>query len=248
MQLNLNQIRLDGGTQPRAEVLIAVVEDYGEQMREGAEFPPVVVFHDGTDYWLADGFHRMEAAKRARPDQPIDVDVHQGTQSDAQWYSYGVNKTHGLRRGKDDKERAVKAALRHPEGTRKTDREIADHVGVDHKTVSRHRASMESIGEIPQSKVRVRRNGNPYPAKQTDSREARFRVTNGRNAKHSPRTTLKVHQPVRLPIPVEKMTAVTLPHNAVMGARTLIEVFDVPYLRAVVDELVAYLGTVSESA
>ena len=32
MQLDLNQIRLDGGTQPRAELLLEVIEDYAEQM------------------------------------------------------------------------------------------------------------------------------------------------------------------------------------------------------------------------
>ncbi len=37
------------------------------------------------------------------------------------------------------------------------------------------------------------------------------------------------------------MTTVTLPHNPVMGARTLIEVFDNEYLRAVVEELARHL-------
>jgi hypothetical protein len=249
MQLSLDQIRLDGGTQPRAEVLVSVVEEYAEQMREGAMFPPVVVFHDGSDYWLADGFHRVAAALRARPAEPIDVEVLQGTQSDAQWYSYGVNKSHGLRRTNEDKERAVNAALRHPGGASKSDREIADHVGVHYVTVSRHRAKLQSSGAMHQMRSRtVTRGQSTFVQNTTGISEANRRRVHPGLAERPPRTTLKVHQPVRLPVPVEKMTSVTLPHNPVMGARTLIEVFDVPYLRAVVAELVTYLNSVSESA
>ena len=68
MQLDIDQIRTDGGTQPRAELLIETIEDYAEQMQRNAEFPPVVVFFDGKEYWLADGFHRLAAAKQTNPE------------------------------------------------------------------------------------------------------------------------------------------------------------------------------------
>lgn len=41
MKLNYEQIRTDGGTQPRSQLLIEVMEDYAEQMRAGVEFPPI---------------------------------------------------------------------------------------------------------------------------------------------------------------------------------------------------------------
>jgi hypothetical protein len=50
--LKLEHIRVNGGTQPRVQLLIEVMEDYAEQMRSGAEFPPITVFFDGKDYWL----------------------------------------------------------------------------------------------------------------------------------------------------------------------------------------------------
>jgi len=144
MKLDPKTIRIDGGTQPRAALLIDVMEDYAEDMRQGDEFPPITVFFDGKEYWLADGFHRVGAALRARPDDPIEAEVIQGTQSDAQWYSFGVNKAHGLRRKKEDKERAVRAALDHPKGLDLSDQQIAAHVGVTPPTVAKYRRELAS--------------------------------------------------------------------------------------------------------
>ena len=65
-RLPLGQLRTDGGTQIRAKVDQRVVEEYAEQMASPeTEFPPVIVFDDGHDCWLADGFHRVAAADRA---------------------------------------------------------------------------------------------------------------------------------------------------------------------------------------
>jgi len=55
-QLDLSKIRTDGGTQPRTRLYEDVVSEYREAVEDGAEFPPVTVFHDGADYWLADGY------------------------------------------------------------------------------------------------------------------------------------------------------------------------------------------------
>ena len=65
VQLDLAVIRRDGGTQPRATMDPATITAYAEALADGATFPPVTVFHDGTDYWLADGFHRAEVFAQA---------------------------------------------------------------------------------------------------------------------------------------------------------------------------------------
>lgn len=156
--LKIDQIRRDGATQPRAAIDFETVFDYMDAMVDGAEFPPVTVFYDGTDYWLADGFHRVKAREQGGFDE-IACEVHQGTQQDAQWYSFAANKTNGLRRTNDDKQRAVKAALTHPQGVGLSDRQIGSHVGVDHKTVSGWREKLEGTGEIPQSGHRTGRDG-----------------------------------------------------------------------------------------
>lgn len=154
----INSIRLDGGTQPRAAIDFPTVFDYQDAMADGADFPPVVVFYDGTEYWLADGFHRVKAADQAGRDD-IACEIHQGTQEDAQWYSFAANKTNGLRRTNDDKHRAVQAALKHPKGAGQSDSQIAKHVGVDHKTVAAWRAKLEATWEIPKSPKRTGRDG-----------------------------------------------------------------------------------------
>jgi hypothetical protein len=142
--LNYEQIRTDGGTQPRAELQKDVMEDYAELMRAGVKFPPLVVFDDDETYWLADGFHRLGAGRMACPDKPIEVEVIQGTQQEAQWYSFGTNKTHGLRRTRQDVARAVRAALLHPQSGRLSDAAIADHVGVHRETVLKYRHQVEA--------------------------------------------------------------------------------------------------------
>ncbi len=143
MQLEIAKIRRDGGTQPRAQLSEETVEDYAADMRNGDVFRPVTVFFDGAAYWLADGFHRVEAMLRLKRDGFIEADVHQGTLEDAQWHSFSVNKTHGMRRTNVDKSRAIRAALVHPRSVDKSDAAIAEHVGVHRDTVMKYRHQMK---------------------------------------------------------------------------------------------------------
>lgn len=149
-------IRVDGGTQPRAELDFEAIEDYSVAMGAGARFPPVTVFYDGTDYWLADGFHRVKPVYAAGHDT-IECEVHQGTIQEAQWHSFSANRTNGLRRTNDDKQRALSAALEHPNGAQLSNRQIAAHVGVDESTVRVWREKLTA--GIPQSTRRKGRDG-----------------------------------------------------------------------------------------
>lgn len=72
--LPLSKIRTDGGTQARVQMHEDTVQDYYEQMLAYVEFPKIVVFFDGATYWLADGFHRYFAHKRAGHDK-VECDV-----------------------------------------------------------------------------------------------------------------------------------------------------------------------------
>lgn len=153
-------LRTDGGTQPRAELHGPVVDDYREAMGEGAVFPPLVVFHDGASYWLADGFHRLQAAKELDRTE-IAVELHQGSQRDAILYSCGANAQHGLARSNEDKRRAVDRLLTDPEWGRWSDHEIARRAAVTHRMVGRRREELfpptptQLTGEEPRSRLYI---------------------------------------------------------------------------------------------
>lgn len=158
MTIEISKIRRDGGTQSRAELNENTVTEYKEAMFAGDTFPPVKVFYDGKDYWLADGFHRVKAASEANA-TVIQAEVHQGTQRDAVLDSAGANAKHGLRRTQEDVRRAINTLLNDEQWGKWSDREISRRVGCDHKTVGRERARLS--GEIPQTRT-VERNGTTY--------------------------------------------------------------------------------------
>lgn len=136
--LSTSGIRTDGGTQSRDGLSEATIKEYTEKFLDGAQFPALVVFYDGAEYWLADGFHRIAAAQDAQIDL-IECYVMQGTQRDAILFSVGANGRHGLPRTNDDKRRAVQTLLSDPEWSRWSNREIAKRCEVSPGLVDKMR-------------------------------------------------------------------------------------------------------------
>jgi protein gp37 len=159
--LMLDVLILDADVQPRETMASSVIKDYAKLYCEGHTFPPIVVFQHGIDYWLADGFHRVQAAKEAWLTE-LPADVQPGTKRDAILFSCSSNK-HGKGRTNDDKRRIIERMLRDEEWRKWSDREIAEHCGVDHKSVAKRRHELGLSGEIPQIQTRnVERNGRHY--------------------------------------------------------------------------------------
>ena len=129
MELKLSQIKRDGNTQARLNLNHEAVEDYSVAMREGAAFPPVVVFHDGEYYWLADGFHRCAAADYAGIGA-IEADIRTGGRREALRYAFGANKRHGVRPTREDKRHALNLALDDETLCGLPNRELAGEIGV----------------------------------------------------------------------------------------------------------------------
>lgn len=149
-QVNIADIRVNGGTQSRAGINRETVAEYAEAMQGGAVFPPLVVFHDGASYWLADGFHRYHAYAQINA-HDVAADVRQGSQRDAILFSVGANASHGLRRTNDDKRRAVMVLLNDPEWSKWSARDIGRQCGVSHDFAARLKREVSSDDSEPRS-------------------------------------------------------------------------------------------------
>lgn len=146
--VELAQLRLDGGTQTRAALSQDKIDEYAE-VYGIKTMPAIVVFYDGADYWLADGFHRVNGAQKAGR-TVLPAEVHQGTQRDAILYSVGANATHGLPRTNADKRRAVELLLRDEEWGKRSDRWIAEKCGVTHPMVIKMRGQLVTDTSSPE--------------------------------------------------------------------------------------------------
>lgn len=174
--LSIDNIKTNGGSQMRAELNQDTVEEYAasfKETRQWGNFPPVVVFYDGKDYWLADGFHRVQAWKQAGNallDARIPADVHSGTRRDAILYAASANATHGLRRTNADKRRAVETLLRDEEWGKWSDREIARRCAVSDVFVGKVRKELSANGLQMSEERTVQRNGVTYTQNNAERR------------------------------------------------------------------------------
>jgi hypothetical protein len=146
--LPIDSIVVDKTIQPRLRLDPKAVEDYAQSMADGGHFPPVVVFSDfDEEYILADGFHRVAAAKEAGLVEIL-VEVRFGNERDARLFAVGANATHGLRRTNADKRKAVTMLLEDEEWGQWSDREIARLASVSHTFVSKVRAEANEQSRI----------------------------------------------------------------------------------------------------
>lgn len=146
-KLELSLIRLDGDTQARAELNQSTVDLYAEQIQEGDKFPPITVFFDGSDHWLADGFHRFFAHQKASI-ETIEADVINGTLRDAKLHAYKANGKRGLQLSAADIRRIIKLMLQDEEWSGWSNKAIAAHVGCSDSTVSRVRAETGAVSAV----------------------------------------------------------------------------------------------------
>ena len=145
-KLRLDAIRLDAGTQTRAHIDDCTVAEYAEAMLAGDRFPPVVVFQQDGDFIMADGWHRVRAACRAKLGHIL-AEVRPGGRKDALQFALGCNQKHGLRRSNADKRRAVEIAL--AEFGNLSDRSLAQMCGVCVQTIGNIRHQLSILDSSP---------------------------------------------------------------------------------------------------
>ena len=163
-KINMLTIRIDGGTQVRESLNQTKVDEYAEMMRDGDVFPPITVFHDGSDYWLSSGFHRYFANKQIG-NTAIDAIVKDGTVDDALFFALGDNK-HGLNHNDADNRKAVMIMLNHKKWSSWSNAQIAKHIGVNRSTVGRIKQSLEVVE--PEVKTYVNKHGQESKMKTTN--------------------------------------------------------------------------------
>ncbi len=135
--LRLKQIVLDVRIQPRVAISEEIINRYCQDLIDGDEFPAIVVFHDipKKKYYLADGWHRVKAAGKAKITD-IQCDVRDGDVRAAIWFSLSANRTHGWNDNASDKRRAVMLCIEDNEWQKLTARKIAKGCKVSHFLVN----------------------------------------------------------------------------------------------------------------
>jgi hypothetical protein len=164
-EIELRSIVLDEDIQARYQLDMIVVGEYAAAMKDGAQFPPVVVFFDGSTYWLADGFHRVTAARDYAGLMVFPAELHHGTKRDAQWWALGANRDYGLRRNSADLKKIAQRIYFDPEWFGKGQSEIARHTMIPRQTLSRWFAEFAScsVGKMQRpDKIKATRNGTTY--------------------------------------------------------------------------------------
>lgn len=152
MILNLNAIRIDGGTQSRDILDQDAINTYAEAMAAGAKFPDVTVYFNGLEYYLADGFHRYFAHKKLGK-ASICSNVVTGTLRDAILYSKGANADNGLHRSNATKRKVVTDMLQDFEWQFWNNAEIAKACRVSDEFVRRVKAEMGIKPDIVKYKM-----------------------------------------------------------------------------------------------
>jgi hypothetical protein len=99
------------------------VSRYAQSYKDGEQLPPIVVFRDGDDLYLADGHHRVAAAKRAQLTE-LHAIVKKGDRRAATLYAAGANGQHGLPLTNADKRKIVATLLGDDEWKAWSNREI----------------------------------------------------------------------------------------------------------------------------
>jgi hypothetical protein len=161
--LSLERIRTEG-TQVRVALSEIVIREYADALARGDEFPPIEVYYDETVHWLADGFHRLQAAKQAGRDS-IAATIHPGGKREALLHALSANDTHGYRRTDADRRHAVELMLADPEWREWNNSAIARQCRVSEflvRTVRQERAPTPETQEPPERTRKVTRGGKTY--------------------------------------------------------------------------------------
>lgn len=151
--LHPDSIRRDGQTQLRLQLNQEALKRYETLViNNGFEWPfndKILVFYDGQNHWLADGFHRDVSWSKAfelqeQPVPPYPVDIRKGTLRDAIHYNIHHGNRHGIPFTREDRREIALKLIQDREWKAYSNREIARIAQMDEKTVRNLRKELEA--------------------------------------------------------------------------------------------------------
>lgn len=161
---------LDLSLQTRAGTDAETINNYAEAMADGAHFPEVTVFTNGERYWLADGFHRVMAAKQ-NGKATIPADVRKGTADDAVVFGGTANNKQGKRPTMADVQHFLSMVWERREaifGGTPTGGNLAERCGVSRATGERF--VQRKLAEMPKAPSRPVVSKTQLPSRSVDSK------------------------------------------------------------------------------
>jgi hypothetical protein len=158
-RLTVRSIHVSDDIQPREDLNDMVVEEYATLYREAEDdgpLPALDVFVIGGKHYVSDGFHRLEAAKRAKR-KDLACHVYAGSQQEAMRHGVFANLKRGLAYSPHDRERILERLLQDPVVNHRSDRSLARDLNLSHVTVgrARHRLAVEASLEEEWRAVQV---------------------------------------------------------------------------------------------
>jgi hypothetical protein len=182
---------IDHAIQQRQRMDPATVEEYTQLYREGRDLGRITVFADKAAgcFWLADGFHRCEAATQAGL-TTLPAVVYPGARREALLYATSCN-LHGKARSNADKKKSVLSLLQDAEWGLWSDNHIAKHTGVSQPFVSQLRKSLLTVRSEPGERA-----PHPSPTRQYLTKHGTAATMQvGAIGQHGARSPLEVEAP-----------------------------------------------------
>jgi hypothetical protein len=173
--IKIDNIVVKSRIQQRAQLNEDCVEEYAEEISNGTIFPPLVVYDDGENLLLADGWHRYEAYRLSDVEE-VEVTIYKGTERDAILHAVGANADHGLRRTNADKRKAATTLLMDEEWNQSSDGQIASICRVSQPFVSKIRNELTQNG-FEFKRKRIGANGVEMDTSNIGARSGDSKVT-----------------------------------------------------------------------
>src|SRR5215831_1533257 len=145
--LAIRTIHVRDEIQPRFYLNNMVIDEYATLYAEvdGTEpLPPIDVFAVGKQYYVSDGFHRLEAAKAAKRTELV-CRVYQGSLQAAMRHGALANLRRGMVYSQQDRQRVLERFLADPEMSQRSNRDLGQLLGLSHVTVGRARQRLTAL-------------------------------------------------------------------------------------------------------